>query len=174
MKILYNGSPIFLISGSGKPEPAQMQQMLEMWSMQGHSLPFLPTIPDYFSLTLLCLPHFFSLFYAFHLFTPQCRHFSLWEGFLSSEMKYTQDQVKLVWLQTTIIKKYPPQLHCPDIYIRLFYHSQNWMILYQLQQDILQQKSASALPFQIKYTQDRDAGIYECQVIKQIQNMRTI
>ena len=104
MKILYNGSPIFLISGSGKPEPAQMQQMLEMWSMQGHSLPFLPTIPDYFSLTLLCLPHFFSLFYAFHLFTPQCRHFSLWEGFLSSEMKYTQDQNELVWLQTTMIK----------------------------------------------------------------------
>ena len=31
---------------------------------------------------------------------------------------------------------------------------------------MFEQTSASPLPFQIKYTQDRDAGIYECQVIK--------
>ena len=65
---------IFPYSGSpGKPELSQMQQMLEMCSMQGHHF-FRPTVS--FSLFYASFAHIF-LFYAFYLFTPECRQFPL-------------------------------------------------------------------------------------------------
>ena len=128
--------------------------------MQGHSLPFLPTIQDYFPLTLLCFHTFSHSFMPFIFLHPSADT----SPYVMGGFLIIRDEIRSRPDQT------PNNIdnHMSTLASLSRYLYQTLLSLSKLDDSILaaisQQKSASPLPFQIKYTQDRDAGIYECQV----------